>query len=270
MDKSQTASGYSEEALIIVRATCLYVATKLGDLFENKEITVVGGLVPSLLLPREKLGDGVDPHVGTTDLDLGLAIRVLEEEHYEELANRMTEAGFEHDENQSGNKTLQRWRLIENHKVLIDFLIDQRKGGPKPSKLEHMKKMAACVTPGLHLAFQDQEDYLFSNEKTIKGALATKRIRICGPGAFVVLKSLAYQNRGRDKDAYDLHYVVRHYGKSVDDVVSRLKPLLTDPVAKKALEALEENFFSMDHIGPISVESFLGEKDEALSAVIAQ
>jgi hypothetical protein len=35
----------------------------------------------------------------------------------------------------------------------------------------------------------------------------------------VVLKALAFKNRGENKDAYDLVYLLRHFGKGVDDVV---------------------------------------------------
>jgi hypothetical protein len=48
-EKPQTRTGYPPELAALARSTCLYVATVLGDLIE--EITVVGGLVPSLLIP---------------------------------------------------------------------------------------------------------------------------------------------------------------------------------------------------------------------------
>jgi hypothetical protein len=42
-----------------VKATCLYLATKLGDLMP--ELIVVGGLVPSLLIDQENLPEHVTP-----------------------------------------------------------------------------------------------------------------------------------------------------------------------------------------------------------------
>ena len=42
-DKPTTAAGYERSQVELVRATCLYVATKLGDLMD--ELVVVGGLV---------------------------------------------------------------------------------------------------------------------------------------------------------------------------------------------------------------------------------
>ena len=76
-DKPTTAAGYGVAQTELVRATCLYVATKLGDVMD--QLVVVGGLVPSLLVKQEDLSIGVDSHVGTMDLDMGLTVALLEE-----------------------------------------------------------------------------------------------------------------------------------------------------------------------------------------------
>ena len=49
-DKPTTADGYRSEQVGLVRGTCLYVATKLGDIMD--ELVVIGGLVPSLLIEQ--------------------------------------------------------------------------------------------------------------------------------------------------------------------------------------------------------------------------
>lgn len=50
MTKPAYASEYSREQAELVRATCPYVATKLGDLMND--LVVVGGLVPSLIVDQ--------------------------------------------------------------------------------------------------------------------------------------------------------------------------------------------------------------------------
>jgi hypothetical protein len=72
MDKPKRASEYESEQTELVRATCLYVATKLGDLMED--LVIVGGLVPSLIVDQTDLPEGADAHVGTMDLDVGLQL----------------------------------------------------------------------------------------------------------------------------------------------------------------------------------------------------
>jgi len=54
---------------------------------------------------------------------------------------------------------------------------------------------------------------------------------MCGAGAYVVLKALAFDSHGENKDAYDLFYVIRNYGSGVSDVVAKLAPLLDDAEA---------------------------------------
>lgn len=46
----------------------------------------------------------------------------------------------------------------------------------------------------------------------ISGARASRTIPVCGPGAFTVLKALAFGDRTENKDAYDLFYVWRGVG----------------------------------------------------------
>ena len=52
-EKPTTAAGYPPDQVARVKATCLYLATKLGDLMP--ELVVVGGLVPSLLIDQQNL-----------------------------------------------------------------------------------------------------------------------------------------------------------------------------------------------------------------------
>ena len=67
-DKPKRAWEYRSEHVELVRSTCLYAATKLGDLMN--EIVVIGGLAPSLLIDQTVLAEGVPAHVGTMDLDV--------------------------------------------------------------------------------------------------------------------------------------------------------------------------------------------------------
>src|ERR1041384_4718390 len=123
-EKPTTAAGYPPGQVARVKATCLYLATKLGDLMP--ELVVVGGLVPSLLIDQEHLPENVTPHVGTMDLDLGLAFALVGEARYQEVADRLRKAHFMPDKNDEGKPTRQRWR-ISDPAVTVDFLIEPKK-----------------------------------------------------------------------------------------------------------------------------------------------
>ena len=264
-EKPTRASEYSSEQAEIVRATCLYVATKLGDLME--EVVVVGGLVPSLLIDPSELPEGTSAHVGTMDLDIGLELGLLNEGRYHSLTERLRGAGFEPDRNDKGRLTRQRWRITRRDSATIDFLIPPSHDTEKGGTLRDIEKdFAAVISPGLKLAFQDCHRIRLDG-RTIFGEKATREILVCGPGAFVVLKALAFKNRGENKDAYDLYYFVRNFGKDVEDIAESLRPLLNNAEAMEAMAVLRNDFLDLEGVGPRRVAEFLqGRVDDDIQA----
>jgi hypothetical protein len=264
-EKPTTAAGYPGEQVALVRATCLYVATKLGDLMDD--LVVVGGLVPSLLIDQGELAEGTDPHVGTMDLDVGLAVALLDQGRYRTITERLRKAGFTQDVNEEGNPTRQRWKIERAGKVTVDFLIPPTRPGDTGGKLRDIEAdFAAVIAPGLHLAFQDRRRVTLSG-RTIMGERATRDVWVCGPGAYVVLKALAFGSRGENKDAYDLFYVVRNFGTGVEDVAEHLRPLLGDRAAAEAIAVLRRDFVDHEGIGPRRVAEFqTGGPDDVIQA----
>jgi hypothetical protein len=254
-EKPTNADGYPLDQVARVKSTCLYLATKLGDLMP--ELVVVGGLVPSLLIDQAKLPENVTPHVGTLDLDLGLAFALVGEHRYQAVAERLRAARFEMDKNEEGQPTRQRWR-ISDPPVTVDFLIEpEQSAEAQAGRLFPLSKdWAAIIAPGLHLAFKNNQVVTIAG-RTIVGETATRDIRVCGAGAFMVLKTLAFRIRGENKDAYDLFYLLRNYGRGVSDVSAQLRPLLPDASAVKALEYLRADFRDSESIGPRRVAEFL-------------
>ena len=131
MTAPQTAADYLPDWSARVQATCLYVATRLGDLVQD--LVIVGGYAPQLMIPQDELPEGGERHVGTVDLDLGLGIGILDAERYREIAARLRDAGFQPDRNDKGNVTRQRW-VIEagGERCTVDFLISPHRDSSAP------------------------------------------------------------------------------------------------------------------------------------------
>lgn len=262
------ASDYQPAHLLLVRSTCLTVATYLGDLFDD--LVIVGGLVPSLLIPQEQHSLVIDQHVGTSDLDVGFSLGLFDESRYQEIAERLMESGFGPDVNEEGNETFQRWAQKGDLGVTIDFLIPQSQPDDEGGTIRHLdRNFGAIVCPGLQLAFRDRRMIALSG-RTLLGGSAERRIPVCGPGAYVVLKALAFNQRGLYKDAYDLYYVVRNFGGGPEDVAKHLIPLLDASDARVAIDILKRDFTNPQGIGPRRVSEFLYQRtDEDIQADVA-
>jgi hypothetical protein len=97
-------------------------------------------------------------------------------------------------------------------------VIQPSREGDRPGRLRDLEDdFAAIIAPGLRCAFRDRKRVALQGT-TLFGEKATREVWVCDAGAYVVLKALAFDSRGENKDAYDLFYIVRNYGGGVDDV----------------------------------------------------
>ncbi len=263
--RPRTVTGYRPEWLEWARSLCLELTTVVGG-FLQKDVTVVGGLVPPLLIPVESLGAGIEPHPGTMDVDVALSLALLKESKYSVLSERLRHAGFRPGTTDDGNVTRQSWviEVGDGEEMELEFLIGPATEEAEPSTLQSLEgDFAAWIMPGMQLCFEDRERVRLSG-RTLSGERVERRdLWVAGPGAFVVLKALALRERGYNKDAYDLYYVVRHYGQDIADVAERLVPLLFDPAAERALEVLRTDFETIESVGPMRAAAFLGREDDA-------
>jgi hypothetical protein len=268
--KPRDRSGYSHEETEQVKSACLTVAVTLGALMDD--LCIVGGLVPSLLIDGQ-IGpdpDTGDLHPGTNDLDVGLAIGLLNDEQYTEISRRLSQEDFEPDCNEAGNLTPQRWKLA-NGGVTVDFLMPPIPGAVRGGRVHHLEgNFGALITPGLELAFDERQEVSMDGF-TLKGEATHREIPVCGPGAFTVLKSLAFADRAEPKDAYDMIYVLRRWPKGVRDIANRLAAHATKhrDVVEDALRKLANDFRTPQSIGPRRAAAFEGNQGDDLTAAAA-
>jgi hypothetical protein len=235
------------------------------------DLCIVGGVVPSLIIDRAvNAGEDEELHPGTNDLDVGLAVALLNDSQYAEISRRLRQEGFSPDENEQGNPTLQRWKL-GNLKVTVDFLLPPIPGAEEGGRVHALEgDFGVLIAPGLELAFEELITVQLEGH-TLAGERATRDIPVCGPGAFVVLKAMAFGDRAEPKDAFDLVYVLRRWPPGRPDIVDRLgRHAETHPeTIKAALEVLVRDFESPEHIGPQRVAEFEGAAGPELDEVAA-
>jgi hypothetical protein len=268
-DKPRHHSGYQREETALVETACLTMAVTLGALMDR--LYIVGGLAPSLLIDRQADADsaGEAGHAGTNDLDIGLAVALLDEQQYSEISRRLRQEGFEPDVNDRGNPTPQRWRLGELN-VTIDFLMPPIPGAEQGGRVQPLEgDFGALIAPGLELAFHECE-LIQMNGHTLNGEQVSRTIPVCGPGALIVLKALALADRGEPKDAYDIVYVLRRWPHGITDIADRLARHATKhrEVVERALESLASDFAEPDSLGPRRAAQFesTGDLDPAATA----
>lgn len=266
MPHGRTYKDYASKGTDGAAAVLLSVADILGDLMRT-DLTVVGGLVPSLIVAQTDAGD-IEPHCGTLDVDLGLSLALLHQRRHNAISSTLKQAGFRPGADEDGMPVAYRWRPPQGlPQLLVDFLIAPTRAPDATGDVARLgRHFAAVRTPGLQLARHDNLIIRVSG-KSLGDTDVDREVRVCGPGAFTVLKARAFRNRREPKDAYDLTYVLAYFEGGVRAVSSSIGPLLDDEIAREAISWLEEDFAEHDGAGPLSVALFrLGQLDDQIQA----
>lgn len=261
MSDHRTRSAYTPDSRRRVIHAATTLAKTLGDLVERS--VVVGGLVPTAL-EELRVFDAVDePHIGTLDLDVALAIAIRGSEDAAQIRRRIEDARFRPAED--GNREHATWRWVSDGEpgVLLEFLVDSEDAREVSGRIVSVgDDLGALAARGIRLALRAR--LRWELRPTAADGSAPLAVNVCAPAPFVVLKSFAVQGREprKPKDSYDLDHVLRN-SKSRAALAAELVALGDPYTVRDAMEFLKANFGREDARGPRDVEAFLEAGDDA-------
>lgn len=219
------------------RAVLIEVANVLGAY--RPHLVLVGGWVPELLFPNKG-------HLGSIDVDLAVAPTALADDAYQSILKRMLEAGYSQE---SAPTRFVKQVAGATMPVKVDLISGQYQGGEKAEAIT-VNELRINSLRGIDLAFQACDEIDVSGVMP-DGTRNDVRVRIVRPEAFILVKAFALNERTKDKDAYDIAFVLRHYEPSLAEMAERLKPLVASGLGREALQILKSKFASVDSVGPV-------------------
>lgn len=220
------------------------------------EIVVVGGMVPYLLVDQARADDR---HAGTTDLDLALSITLVSSGSYKNLPRLLKDAGFKPE------PSLWRWRHPSG--AAIDLLIktDKTTKGANKTKWLVPDELTALANEFVLLAERAPRAFSVRSGTDLRGGQCREvTVRVCAPAPFMALKAYALQNREKPKDAYDLYYMMRHYGPGLGVLAREYAailnrgPLAERKLAERGLSWLRQHYEELSSPGPAELVRFMG------------
>lgn len=245
-----TRKDYTQEAIDAARSELLEL-TRLLRAYRD-DIVLVGGWVPELLLNQAG-----DPHIGSTDVDLALNHRKLQEAGYRTIQQLLEQRGYVRDERQP----FIFHRDVNGIDVEVDLLAGEYEGTGRGHRTQRVQDIRPRKARGCDLAFDEPTDVLVEGALP-DGAIDSATVRVASIVPFLVMKGMALADRLKEKDSYDIYYCVRHYPGGVEALGARFKPLLTHGLVQEGMRSIAEKFASPDHTGPRHVAAFLEVEDD--------
>ena len=256
----QSANDYDDRTTAAVKSVLVEIGQILGS-FKGK-FAIIGGAVPWLLLSQADI-----PHIGTTDVDLSLDAKALGDGEYAHLVEALQENGYHQRDN------MKRFQLVRTVPatdggpaidVVVDFLM--------PRDAEIIKNVPPLISQfavqradGAELALKFYKMVAIEGDMP-DGGTNSVRIAVASIPALLAMKGFAINSRLKRKDAYDIHYCIRHFPGGINALVEACLPLLENEQARAGYAHIESKFDTVDGFGPTSVRQFV-ENSDSLGAL---
>lgn len=260
MTEPTSAQQYDDRGTEATRRVLLELAHVLGPYLDR--LVVIGGIVPTLLLE-----DAEVPHVGTLDIDLTLDAEALQEDdEYARMIELLEASGYVRNVARSA-PTLRPFQLrrrvdLQDGGLEVDVIIDLLM--PRGARLtKHRPPLVDALRvqeiDGGRLALDHAVRYQISG-RTPEGWTDRAHLRVVSLPAFLALKGNALSRRRKNKDAYDVYYVIRNDPHGLDALAEACGELLTDPLAREAFQEIANKFATSESYGPGTVGTFLRDR----------
>ena len=255
-----TKKDYDAIQVEAARSVMLELVHLLGEY--RDDIVVVGGWVPALLIPQDKVR-----HIGSMDVDLALNHKTLRDPGYKSIRNLLLGRGYRQDDDQP----FIFWRTImvgeRPMEIEVDLLAGEYEGTARKHRTQEVQDVRARKARGCELAF------LFAAEVPIEGTLPDGArdkgtVRIAAIIPFLAMKGMAMATRLKEKDPWDVYYCVKNYPGGPDALSAEFAPHIEHGLVKEGLRHIAEKFASPDHTGPKSVANFDELADPEERAII--
>jgi hypothetical protein len=248
-------SQYTPEAISACEKALRTILSGIGPW--GPRIVLMGGLAPRYLI--QDLQEGIEPHLGTTDLDVvvGVVLSTDDISPYRTLAKNLKESGFHPLEASF------RWaREIDGIQVVIEFFCPPEDGKPGSLKRNPAEGIGSAISAirlrGAELAGEDILDVTLEGETLDYGGIRQVVVKVANILPFLTLKAFAIDDRTKEKDAYDIVWTLSAYkGGPAEAATAALQsPVYGHSDVNAAIELLRVHFSDIEAAGPLLYARF--------------
>lgn len=258
-----TQSRYAPDETAASLSVLVELATALGAYRED--IILVGGWVPYFLIQGPSQ---TEFHIGSLDIDLALNIRTIREPRYQAISRILEQRGYQ---NRGADSPFSFVRETVTPKgipikIQVDFLAPEYGGTGKQRRHQRVQDLLAHKARGSDLAFEHFLDREIEAPLP-EGGMTKARIRMADVLPCLAMKAFALRDRLKEKDAYDIYMVCKHYPGSPETVARAVKPHVANGLVREALSILTDRFSRPAAMGPVAVATFLEVRDPTLREI---
>lgn len=251
---------------------CLSVIVELMTHLKKyrEHIVLAGGWVPYFLYGEAGIEE--DRHIGSLDVDLVLNFLLIPEQDYQTIADVLEERGYKNRKDRKGNITpasYERTFIDEDNierTVQVDFLAPEYGGTAKNKRHQRIQEILARKGRGADLVFNNCVEREIE-ARMPNGAVNKIKIKIANLCSIITMKGFALNERGSEKDAYDIYWLFKNHPEGENGIIQELSRMKHNKLVVQSLSFIKEHFKNIDSLGPVAVTNFLepiGDEEKEL------
>lgn len=211
-------------------------------------LVIVGGWVPELTYPDQN-------HIGSIDVDLAVSPDATDDNVYQTIFARLKQNSY------SLNTPPTHFiRQLPDNKteVKVDLISGEYVNDDDKQRLVRVNELQLNTLRGIDLAFEHSREIEITG-KMPDGSQNTVRARVVIPEAFILIKAFALSERLKEKDAYDIAFVLANYRPNIVAMAETLSPIVSSGLGLEAITILREKFATLESIGPTHAANVYSE-----------
>ena len=232
-------------------------------------LVLTGGWVPYFIFA--KFGEG-GQHCGSVDIDFVLNPCLIDLKVYETIVSLIEKRGYRPFVTDDGEVLPYRfYRNVKSpldsteYKIEVDFISepDVVKRLLPDKFLAVQKDLQAVVIRGSTIVFSHNFEHNIAGVLP-SGAETRALAKVSDVVGSLATKGLALKGRYKEKDAYDIYFVLRYYEGGPRKAAEEVRSFLGESIVAEALEEIRDKFRTVRSEGPFQVAYFLAPGDERL------
>jgi len=253
----RTKSSYPEELVELSKSAILELWRGLHKY--NDGVILIGGWAPYFILEKYGGESYNHDHIGSIDIDIAINTDIVSEEEYKTMEAIVLDLGYRQkkDSDQKPIPFVFEKSFSDDKFIMeVDFVGSYY--GNEGHRHHRVSGLLARKCHGVDIAF----DHYF--EENIKGTFpeggkTEEVVKIADIVGSLTMKGIVLGERYKEKDAYDIYYLVSNYKNGPKDVADEMNKNISNNLVQESLDTINKNFDKRDSSGPTWVAVFLDE-----------
>jgi len=245
-----TKSDYQRDEVDLCLSVLVEIMTVLNS-FKN-DIVIIGGWVPYFLIGKPE-----DQHIGSLDIDMAFNFKNISDESYKTIFQLLEARGYE----KSDKQPFIFYRNVKGKIIEINLLAGEYGGTGKSRRTQKFQDVHARKARGCDLVFEETVECALEKEMP-DGAVTSIRFKISNVVPFITTKGMALWDRYKEKDAYDIWFILKYHKEGIDRLAELFKLHKSNKLILEGLQKIRSKFLKIDSPGPVWTANFLEIDDD--------